>query len=226
MNNQKKKYKERKLIVIALIVAVITLTVGFLAYSGTVRVERELKSCGNNVDMYNIGFSILDNKLIPGFVEPYILNNDPNSTMPTADSAYLYGSIIRSIKANFYAPGQYAIYKFYVYNAGKEDLYLKDIIFKDIDYTNKRKICRPMDPTKPIESVQDVCEYITLGVLNNEYSFNAVYGTVNNIKGVKIKSHKSQKITVIVAYETGAPLASTPIEISFGNVEFKYSIYK
>lgn len=226
MENEKKINIERRISLIALITAFITLVIGFLAYSGTIRIERELKSSSNNVDMYNIGFSVVENKLIPGSVEAYMLNNDMSNQMPVAEDAILYGSVVKNIRAHFYAPGQYAIYKFFIYNAGKEDLYLNDIIFKDIPYTNSRKICRPMNPKDSIESVQDVCEYITLGVINEKYSFNAVYGTVNNIKNVKIKSHKSQEVTVMVAYETGAPLAPTPIEISFGDIEFKYSIYK
>ena len=226
MENEVKIKRERRISLIALILAFITLVVGFLAYSGTIRIEKELKGSGNNVDIYNIGFSISDNKLIPGTVEAYMLNNDMSNTMPTAEDAILYGSIVKNIRAHFYAPGQYAIYKFFVYNAGKEDLYLNDIIFKDIDFTNIRKICRPMNPNEPIENASDVCPYITLGVVSNKYSYNAIYGTVNDIKGVKIKSHKSDSITVIVAYETGAPKARTPIEINFGDIEFRYSIYK
>lgn len=224
-DEKKTKIKER-LSMIALLVAFLTTVVCFLVYSGTVRIERELMDCGNNIDIYNIGFSIVDNKLIPGNIEPYLLNNDMSNTFPTAENAVLYGSTIKNIRVHFYAPGQYAIYKFYVYNAGKEDLYLNDIIFKDILYTNTRKICRPINPNVSEESVKDVCNYITLGVINEKYSINPVYGTVNKIHGVKIKSHKAQLVTVIVAYETGAPEATIPMEISFGDIEFKYSIYK
>lgn len=226
MDKDNKELRQIKLILFALIMSFMTLAVGFLAYSSTIRIENELKNQANNADMYNIGFTTIEGKLIPGNIEAYLLNNDMSNPMPTAENAYLYGTTIRNIRAHFYAPGQYAIYKFYVYNAGRETLYLNDIVFKDIPYTNTRKICEPMNLNTSYESIRDVCDNITLGVLYEKYSINAVYGTVNNIKGVKIKSHKSELVTVIVAYETGAPLATTPIEISFGDIEFRFSIYK
>ena len=226
-NEQNRKEKRNiKTSIIALIVAFITLVIGFLAYSNTVVVERELKSGKNNLEMYNIGFSKSNDRIEFGYIEPFIIKSDAASKTPAASSAFISGTLVTNIWANFYEPGQYVTYKFYVYNAGKEDLYLKDIIFKEIPYTNTKKICAPIDSKIPSSAVSDVCEYITLGVIDSNYSLDAKYNTVNNIKGVKIKSHEYETITVILGYETGAPKASTPFNIKFGDIEFKYSIYK
>lgn len=223
VEKNKAKKRETRLTICALILAFIVLVIGFLAYSNTITVERELKEHGN---LYNIGFSKYKDKLVGGYVDPFIMKFDMSTATPQASSAYLFGNVVTNIWAEFYAPGQYVTYKFHIYNASKDDMYLKDILFKDVLYTNKSKICTPLDPTISSEVLNDVCEHITLGVIDSSYSLDAKYNSVTNIKGVKIKSKESSDITVILGYETGAPLAPTPFNIKFGDIEFRYSLFK
>ena len=225
MENEAKIKKERIISLIALIVAFIALSVGSIAYSGSIKVEKVLAS-KYNYNLYNVSFSKNNNVIKIGYVKPYLINNDLNGPSFTASDAYINGNRITNIHADFTAPGQYAIYKFFVYNAGKEDMYLKDIYFKDIPYTNKRKICTPFNSNDSINSVSEVCKYITLGVIDSNYSFSPLYESRNNIKGVKIKNHEHEIITVILAYETNAPLSPTPLHVNFGDIEFTYSVFK
>jgi len=222
---ESKEKRERKISLIALIAAFITLVIGFMAYSGSLKIEKVIAS-RNDGYLYNVSFSKINDGIQIGYITPDILNNDLSGSTFSATDAYINGTRVTNIHAKFTKPGQYAIYKFFVYNAGKEDMYLNDILFKDIPYTNSRKICTPLDPNDSKDSVSDVCKYITLGVIDSNYSYNAVYESVNNIKSVKIKSQEFEKITVIVGYETGAPLAPTPFYIDFGDIEFTYSVYK
>ena len=223
MESKKKEDKNSKIVLVAILLSFIVLVIGFLAYSNTIVVERQLREHGN---MYNIGFSKSKDSLVGGFIDPFIMKFDVSARTPDASSAYLNGNLVTNIWVRFYEPGQYVTYKFHVYNASPKDMYLKDILFKDVPYTDKSKVCTPIDPNDPIESVSEVCNYITLGVIDSSYSLDAKYSSIKDIKNVKIKSKQSSDITVIVGYETGAPLAPTPFNITFGDIEFRYGLFK
>lgn len=224
VEQNRKEKKDIKISLFALTAAFITLVIGFLAYSNSIVIERELKNGSNGLGTSNIGFSKYKDRIEFGYVEPYIIKADVSRKTPEASSAYINGNLVTNIWADFYYPGQYVTYKFYVYNAGKDDMFLTDIVFKELPYTDVKKDCTPIDENDPKESVSEVCNYITLGVIDSNYSLDAKYNTINNIKGVRVKSHEYETVTVILGYETGAPQAQTPFKIKFGDIEFKYSI--
>ena len=186
MNEEKSKKKNDKLVIIALLLAFLTLTVGFLSYTASTELTNKFNQSSYYLN-YFVGFSKYDNKLVPGNIEPTVMKIDPTSKSPKAQSVIFNNKTITNIDVEFKDNGTYVIYKFYVYNDGEYDVFLKEIIFDKVKENGAKKVCIPINDND-YKYMDKICDSISIGVVYSGYADYTLTSSVTDIKNVKLKS--------------------------------------
>ena len=124
--------------VVALLVAVIGLSVGFASFSSTLTISSSANVTPNS-DTFKVVFSsngtILTTEAVIGDVTGTgasatnaTINNDTNPT-------------ISGLAANFTEPGQKVVYTFYAHNSGEYDAFLKSVTYANVTGKSESKVC-------------------------------------------------------------------------------------
>lgn len=200
--------------IVALIVAVVGLGIGFAAFSSTLTISSSATVTPNS-SSFNVGFSTKIDSLSPGTVQ--------GTGMAEHHDATLTGTSITGIKASFTEPGQTAGYTFFVYNAGEYTAYLKQILFNNAPGATSNKKCTAGTGASDA-LVQEACNSISIKVI--EVGYNAgkdVTSTVNSITGVSLLKNNGRVVRVEISYASDGARADGPFDVSFGDITFKYS---
>ena len=128
MENNNKEKNNKVLAVAALLVAIVGLSIGFAAYSGTLTIKSGATVTPDkdtfSIDFTNTPDGVDPDPIIPEVypegvkADPAIIDNTDNPT-------------VSGLKAYFTAPGQKVSYTLYAYNNGQYSTYLKNILFKN-----------------------------------------------------------------------------------------------
>lgn len=218
MNEEKKKV-DRTLEIIALVIAVISLTLGFLFFSSQIKIESE-----SVVHPSNLRFDIDFSSNIYGHVKPIEPILETKEYEFSAENAIIDNTkdpIISNLKVNFTAPGQKATYKFYVYNKGEYTGYLNSIIYRRITDLKGNKVCLKTDGTINNE-INNACKYIDISVkIGNLKTSKTLY----EIESGPLRPRMSQVIEVVIEYSSRATQTMTPFEVNFGDIMLIYSMF-
>ena len=203
-NNRYSKY----LAVIALLISVVGVSLGFAAYSNTLQIKAQadyVVDPDNTPDIAELSTDPNPDTPTPGTVTPTVDG-------ATAEPANLTEDGIENISVHFTAPGQSATYSFYGVNPSEFAAYLKTVIFGD-------KTCTPGTGTT-VAYAQNACNDITMtiGVGSDEFT-----ETDNNVVGHTLASGSSEVINVTIEYIDGGATADGPFTVDFGTSTLNYS---
>lgn len=197
------------IIIITLVIALTALTIGFAAFSRTLAIKSTL-TIKPDPSTFKVVFSVEEGQVKEGEVTakhaPGIQAQNAiiiNSARPT----------ITNLNVKFTDPGQIAIYKFYVYNAGEYVAHLNSIKF-----LAPKKCIADNDIDNPL--VQAACEGIKI---NLDLGSINTYGTVENIVGEKLEPKESKEVTVTLEYLGGSARADGPFNVTFGDISLYYA---
>ena len=205
--------KKAYIISVGVLIAVLSITIGFAAFSTNLRVTSNA-SVTPDSSTFSVKFSKVSNSIQEG-------NNYP--VVPISGNGY--GAIITNssnptigdLHANFTSVGQSTVYEFYAVNTGEFDAYLTDINFLNIEGKSVTKECTPgANATQSL--VNTACQGINIKV--NIAGFGDA-NTNREVKGHKLTKGTSEKITVTISYESGAVDGS--FSVDFGNISLTYS---
>ena len=168
----------KMLSVIALVLGVVGVTLGYAAFSNTLTINSEAEVTPDS-SKFNVDFSTSTASVVADPVVPTL--NPTGVTGFTATSGTISNAsdpVINNIKATFTEPGQKATYQFYAYNAGEYIAYLKSITF------NGTKTCAAVDPVDGATDalVQSACAGISLTVTVGSETFKG-YAATNQPAG-------------------------------------------
>ena len=208
----------RVIAIIALIVAVLGLTIGFAAFSSTLNISSSA-NVKPNAETFKVLFSSsntsLETEKITGKTtatsgvtvgEASIVNT---GTTPT----------ISGLTAGFTEPGTSVTYEFYVHNAGEYEAYLKSINYANVNGKNNPKVCTAVDTENTTSSlVSKACEDITLTVKVGEQT---VTGTETNMNQLLIRKNFTP-VTVTINYADNGNRADGDFNVEFGDISFTY----
>lgn len=203
------------LAIVALIVAVIGLSLGFAAFSQTLTIK---SSAEVNPDetAFNVKFSTEEENITPGTV-----NGVAGSTVPgaTAEDATLTDTEITGLKAKFTKPGQDVTYSFYARNEGEYDAYLKSITYQNAADAGTSISCTANADTDA-NLVAEACKGMKVTV--------TVGGTETTTESkASISSHKlamstGEAVTVKIEYAAGSKVADGDFTVAIGDIELLY----
>ena len=225
--------------IVALLVGVVGLTIGFAAFSNTLRIQSSAEVIQSQ-DAYNVDFSSASNGTAStatnGSVAPSSLS--PATDGPTGSTATIDNSswdpVISNLKATFTAPGQSVTYTFYTKNVGKMKAYLNSVTFKDTTTTSGTfQTCAPLSRTgEGVEAnpatvdLSNICNDITLTLTLGSEDFTS---TRTRTQFATATAHDLEiagyeQVTVVIAYAANpAEEADGDFSVTFGDIELGFS---
>ena len=194
--------------IIALVAAVASLSVGFAAFSATLNISSSA-SVSPNSSSFSVKFSTSKDSLVVGEVSPsgngYNLTTTngiiDNSSTPT----------LTNLSVVFTTPGQAVVYTVYARNEGEYTAYLNSVNFIG------EKVCAVGVGTSE-NLVQNACDDINIYVIIDD----TLYDETSSITGRSLASGSGEKINIVLEYK-GNDYVDGPMTISFPNVSLVYS---
>ncbi len=212
----KKNNSSKTISVLAIVVAIVGLTIGFAVYSSTIKIDN--LNVKPNKDTFVVKFSssekeVDENKPIKGV----------SSNGAWADEARIVSggeTAVAYLKARFTAPGQKVTYTLYAHNKGNYDAFLRTITFANAVGANTSKACRPYDSNTSVSLVREACEAISLTVQVGESVKTS--GSLADISGHSLEVDDNEPIIITIEYGADGARADGQFEVEFGKVTLTY----
>lgn len=203
--------------IVALVVGVVGLSIGFAAFSSVLNIQTSANVKPDSSTM-NVDFSSAEDKVSIAEIIPTATPSSLVTTNAVIDNSG--DPTISNLSATFTEPGQTIVYKFYAYNAGELNAYLKSIVFGNVAGQNTTKVCTALEGTTDA-LVQKACEKISVKVkVGNEIETSTGKASIT---GHTLNKGTGEMVTVTLEYEAGAERADGDFNISFGDITLNYS---
>ena len=201
--------KQKLFIVMALFIAIASLSVGFAAFSTTLNISSSA-SVNPNSDSFKVKFSTNPNSLVVGAVTPSSNSNGltasngsiNNTTQPT----------LTNLSATFTSPGQYVEYTVYARNEGEYTAYLNSVNFLG------EKTCEPVGNTTQ-SLVEAACNSINTVV----YVASTEYRETTPISNHSLAKSSSEQIKIRLEYASNGTSVDGDFRINFNDIMLVYS---
>ena len=201
--------KQKLLMIIALVVGIASLSVGFAAFSVSLNISSQA-SVTPNSDTFSVKFSTNQNSLVVGAVSPSSNLYNLTTTNGTIDNSS--NPTIKGLSATFTSPGQYVEYTFYARNEGEYTAYLNNINFLG------DKTCTGETGTTA-SLVTSACESIVISATIG----STTYTETTPIEGHTLAKNTGEQIKIRLEYLSSGTYADGPMSITFPNVALVYS---
>lgn len=205
--------------VVALVVAVFGLTLGFAAFSNTLVISSSA-NVKPDASAFSVVFSNDANSVVEGGVEATTYEDGV-----TGDAATLNATTVSGIKANFTKPGQKVTYTFYAHNTGSYIAYLRSISYKNIsESVQQHKVCTvTKQDVAENEATNDLVQAACGGI-----SISVDVGTENatgteTVTGHALALNSHETVVVTIEYASDASPADGEFDVTFGDIELLYS---
>lgn len=208
--------------VVALLIAVVGLSIGFAAYDATLNINNTTATVTGSSENFKV---LLSNNNSSSGTEADVVIDDVASsveggaTAVLEDDASMTSDTISGLSANFNKPGQSVSYTFYAHNAGAVYAYLNAITFANVADANSTKVCTPGAGTDAA-SVAAACEGISISVkVGTDAARSESDADINNhglAKGTP------ESVVVTIDYATGSSAADGDFSVKFGNIQLLY----
>ena len=200
--------------IIALLFAVVGISVGFAAYTNTVNIKATAV-VGSNPVIPVAALSTDPSQQDPGNVVPTTTGG------ATGDTGVLGNDTIQNMKAHFTTPGQTVTYSFYGYNGSTFLSYLNSVVFGS-------KSCNTTGLSNPATNgVSAACDDIIMTITVGTGASQATFTTDNtNVSGHSLAAGASEPIVVTISYLDGTGhghVADGEFNVDFGTTVLTYS---
>ena len=230
--------------IVALLVGVVGLTIGFAAFSNTLTISSQAEYNPDD-SIFNVDFSSATGSVVAGNLAPKTLT--PATDGPTGATATIDNTsdpVITGIKATFTEPGQSVVYEFYTRNAGQMEAFLRSITFGDASPAagtasglttvgSGFKTCTQLNKTNTpatdnpatVTTMTAACEDINLTLTVGEEDMTggkarAAFGTAT---AHDLAVDGEEKVTLTISYPTGSDRADGDFTVNFGDITFVYA---
>ena len=200
--------KTKVLTIIALVIAIVTLGVGFAAFSTTLNISSSA-SVSPSSDNFSIGFYANKSQSSNSTVTIF----PSMSTDSTGSSIDIIGGskTLSGLEAHFLKPGDVVTYDVVIKNDGEYDAYLNSVNM------SQNATCVAEDEATD-SLVQSACEGIKIAFMLDGYDEN-VSGNVN----IPIAVGEYLDAQIIMRYREDASYADGPFSVSFEPITLDFS---
>lgn len=215
-----KERSSKVLAIVALLVAVVGLSVGFAAYTATLKISSS--ATVTPTEDFDVYFSTSGTTQTTGDVTPVVKANDVEVTTttagnPKADAATLSDTTISGLKAYFTEPGQTVTYSFYAHNASDYVAYLNQVVFAEVE-SGKTKVCTAK--TESTIGVDAACNDITITVEVDDDTYPT---TDTNVSGHTLIKNGYEPVVVTISYADNGNRANGDFDVAFGDITLTYN---
>ena len=220
-----KDKKARFLSILAIVVTIFGLSLGFAAFSRTLTIKSSAE-VNPDESVFNVDFAKNSSGDDVSSITPEL--NPTGVSGFTATNAVIDNTtsdpVIKNLHATFTEPGQKATYSFYTKNNGDLKAFLKSVTFNKVSGQDKVKVCTAKDSATP-SLVNAACEGITLTVTVGDEAFTTskVRSEFQSATAHDLTKGSSEKIKVVIAYEEGSDEADGGFDVAFGDVVLLYT---
>ena len=207
--------KERKyqiISVVALILGIIGVTIGYAAFSSVLTIQSSAEVTPDS-SAFNVDFSSSSSAVQTSPITP-TLSPATGFTATNATIDNTTDPVISNLHATFTEPGQSATYSFYAYNAGEYLAYLNSITF------DGTKTCTAKTGTTQ-SLVNSACNGISLSVQVGTEA--ATTASVASITGHTLATSTAEPVVVVISYAAGSALADGDFDVAFPDVVLTYA---
>ena len=203
--SEERENSHKKLAILALLLALLALALGFGAFSKTVDIEESQNDISYTIFKGGV-LSINPDKPENGKVFP------TSTGGALADPATLTENGIININVHFTKPGQSATYSFFGVNPSKEATFLNNITFGT-------KECKAGSNTTS-EYMKSACDDIVMIVSAKNDSFK---GTVEEVDNHILPAESNEPIAVTIKYLDKGKTADGYFSVDFGTTTLTYT---
>lgn len=215
---ESKNNASRMLSVLALLVAVVGVSIGFAAYSNTLTIKSSAEVTANE-DYFDVNFSSSATSEVDGEV---VATKTPATLEDlTGDVATIDNSdqpTITGLKANFTNPGQEVKYSFYAHNNGQLKAYLKAVSFANVEGNSFKKCTAKTGTTQAY--VDAACSGINISLQAGSETFS---GSKGSIKEHLLDMDAYEPVVVTITYAENSAVADGDFDVEFGDITLTYS---
>ena len=209
------KTRKQKIITLSLVfVAVLTLAIGFAAFSNNLLIKSKLR-VEPNVGEFSVVFSSSASSVQAGNIVP-VVSGSATAEEATIDNTSV--PTLNNINATFKTPGDKVVYNLYSYNNGAYDAYLTNVIFNNAEGQSTFKVCTA-DAVTTQTSVDDACASIKVTVKVNTLEALETQTVTNHL----LTKTTSETVTVTIEYLSTGYEADGPFTVNFGDISLVYS---
>lgn len=203
--------------IVALVIGIVGLSIGFAAFSNVLNIQTSANVKPDSSTL-NVDFSTAEDKMEIAEIIPTATPSSLVTTNGVIDNSG--DPTISKLSATFTEPGQSVVYKFYAYNAGELNAYLKSIVFSNVTDQNTTKVCTAGQGTTDA-LVQKACDKISVKIkVGNELETTTGKASIT---GHALSKGNGELVTVTLEYEAGADRADGDFTVAFGNITLNYS---
>ena len=214
------KYRQVKILsVVALVVAIVGMSLGFAAFSATLNISSSAIVKPSSED-FKIVVSNSSTDYDENEIYPIVEGDASGSVMTFLNNG---NKISANVDANFTEPGQAVKYKFYVHNIGEYDAHFK-VVFNEVDGTSLKKVCTiPQDSGASSDLVKLACEDINIFF---RFAFYGQYIDVTDdmaFSDLILPKKYYTGVELIIEYPEGSTMVDGKFNVQFGDIEGTYS---
>ena len=209
---ERKDKSSRIIAIIALVVAVFGVSLGFAAFSQNLEIKPAAEVKGDE-SKFDVQFSTKNNEVASGAVNAVL---EPSGDEQfTAEAANLTATTVSNIKASFQngKGSQKATYTFYVYNNGELNAYLKKVTFGQAEPK-----CTAKEGTSA-DLVKTACDDVTMKI---DIDGDVYQATNDTISGKLLSTGGNKTVTVTLEYNDKNPVDGD-FDVDFGTITLNYS---
>ena len=203
--------------IVALVVAVAGVSLGFAAFSQNLKINPKANVKGDE-SLFNVQFSTEQNKAATGSVRATLDPSDSSIPEFEASSATLTDTTVDNLKATFVngKGNQTATYSFYVYNGGELDAYLKSVTFE-----KEEPLCTATAGENQATNslVQAACKDVSVKITVNGDEYTATNESISNKMLAKTSG---TPVTVVLEYKDENAVDGD-FDVDFGSITLNYS---
>ena len=201
--------------IVALLVGVVGLTIGFAAFSNTLTISSQAEYNPDD-SVFNVDFSSATGSVVDGNLAPKTLTPAENGpTGATATISNATDPTITGIKATFTEPGQSVVYEFYTRNIGQLEAFLRSVTFGTAS-----PAAGTADGKTTVGS-EDINLTLTLGT--EDMTGGKVRAAFTTATAHDLAVNAEEKVTLTISYPTGSDQADGDFTVNFGDITFLYA---
>lgn len=203
-------YRRKQILTLTiLLIAVFTLSIGFAAYSTSLKIKPQV-SVTPDAASFSVKFSTTKDALTVSAIKPYSLTSGMEATDGVISNSGV--PTVSNLSATFTQSGDTVTYRFYVRNEGSYIAYLNSITF------NGGKTCTPKGGTTA-SMVNSACNYMSMTLKVGD---TTVTGTTTDIVGETLNPKEGKLVEVTVKYTGSNTITDGDFSIEFGSISLYY----
>lgn len=201
--------KIKILSIVALVLAISAMTLGFAAFSTTLNISSSASVTPNSGD-FSVKFSTSQNSLVVAAVAPSSKSTGASATNGTINNEAI--PTLTNLSATFSKPGDYVEYTVYARNEGQYTAYLNNI-----NFLGSKSCTASAGTTESL--VQSACESINVKATIGE----TTYTETTPISNHTLASNTGESLKVRLEYDENGTAADGSFSITFPNIALVYS---